>query len=75
MPNEFQKGGTNREPTFRIMFTGPRTAILHADNAAGQVAAKWGMEMLLCRAGALLSALAEWAIACHLLISSAVLLA
>lgn len=38
------KGGTNREPTFRIENTGPCTAILHADNAAGQVAAKMGME-------------------------------
>ncbi|ESH48273.1 ureidoglycolate dehydrogenase [Salmonella enterica subsp. enterica serovar Choleraesuis str. 0006] len=44
MPNEFQKGGTNREPTFRIENTGPCTAILHADNAAGQVAAKMGIE-------------------------------
>lgn len=38
------KGGTNREPTFRFEDTGPCTAILHADNAAGQVAAKMGME-------------------------------
>ncbi|HCH9307273.1 ureidoglycolate dehydrogenase [Salmonella enterica] len=38
------KGGTNREPTFRIENTGPCTAILHADNTAGQVAAKMGME-------------------------------
>ncbi len=37
------KGGTNREPEFRLE-TGPCSAILHADNAAGQVAAKMGME-------------------------------
>lgn len=38
------KGGTNREPEFRLEETGPCSAILHADNAAGQVAAKMGME-------------------------------
>ncbi len=38
------KGGTNREPEFRLGETGPCSAILHADNAAGQVAAKMGME-------------------------------
>ncbi len=42
--NAFQKGGTNREPEFRLEETGPCSAILHADNAAGQVAAKMGME-------------------------------
>ncbi len=36
------KGGTNREPEFRLEETGPCSAILHADNAAGQVAAKMG---------------------------------
>ncbi|MCP6104921.1 Ldh family oxidoreductase, partial [Klebsiella pneumoniae] len=35
---------TNREPEFRLEETGPCSAILHADNAAGQVAAKMGME-------------------------------
>ncbi|HFQ2109351.1 TPA: ureidoglycolate dehydrogenase [Escherichia coli] len=38
------KGGTNREPEFRLEETGPCSTILHADNAAGQVAAKMGME-------------------------------
>ena len=38
------KGGTNREPEFRLEETGPCSASLHADNAAGQVAAKMGME-------------------------------
>ncbi len=39
------KGGTNREPEFRLQETGPCSAILHADNAAGQVAAKMGMDV------------------------------
>ncbi len=39
------KGGTNREPEFRLEETGPCSAILHADNAAGQVAAKWVWNM------------------------------
>ena len=38
------KGGTNHEPEFRLEETGPCSAILYADNAAGQVAAKMGME-------------------------------
>lgn len=38
------KGGTNRHPTFSFEKTGPCSGILHADNAAGQVAAKMGME-------------------------------
>lgn len=42
--NAFQKAATNREPEFRLEETGPCSAILHADNAAGQVAAKMGME-------------------------------
>ncbi|HAT2608500.1 TPA: ureidoglycolate dehydrogenase [Kluyvera intermedia] len=41
------KGGTNRYPEFRYEQTGPCTAILHADNAAGQVAAKAGMEFAI----------------------------
>jgi ureidoglycolate dehydrogenase (NAD+) len=41
------KGGTNRHPEFRFEQTGPCTAILHADNAAGQVAAKAGMEFAI----------------------------
>lgn len=57
------KGGTNREPTFRFEETGPCTAILHADNAAGQVAAKMGMEHAIKIAKKMVSpslALAEW---------------
>lgn len=39
------KGGTNREPEFRLEETGPCSAILHADQCPpGQVAAKMGME-------------------------------
>lgn len=38
------KGGTNCSPEFRVEQTGPCSAILHADNAAGQVAAKKAME-------------------------------
>lgn len=38
------KGGTNRHPTFTFEKNGPCSGILHADNAAGQVAAKMGME-------------------------------
>lgn len=38
------KGGTNRQPNFTFEKTGPCSGILHADNAAGQVAAKMGME-------------------------------
>lgn len=38
------KGGTNRSPQFEYEQTGPCSAILHADNAAGHVAAKMGME-------------------------------
>lgn len=38
------KGGTNCQPEFRFEQTGPCSAILHADNAAGQVAAKTGMD-------------------------------
>ncbi|POP46863.1 ureidoglycolate dehydrogenase [Superficieibacter electus] len=38
------KGGTNCNPTFRFEQSGPCTGTLHADNAAGQVAAKMGME-------------------------------
>ena len=45
------KGGTNREPEFRLEETGPCSAILHADNAAGQVAAKMGMERWSVSAG------------------------
>ncbi|MFK3660172.1 ureidoglycolate dehydrogenase [Scandinavium sp. NPDC088450] len=37
------KGGTNCNPHFNFEQTGPCSAILHADNAAGQVAAKEGM--------------------------------
>ncbi|MCS2150739.1 ureidoglycolate dehydrogenase [Scandinavium manionii] len=37
------KGGTNRKPVFQMEQTGPCSAVLHADNAAGQVAAKRGM--------------------------------
>lgn len=72
------KGGTNREPTSRIENTGPCTAILHADNAAGQVAAQMGMEHAIeiaKKMASRLSALAEWAIAAPSLISSAGLLA
>nr|WP_318382603.1 ureidoglycolate dehydrogenase [uncultured Enterobacter sp.] len=38
------KGGTNRHPEFIFETTGPCSMVLHADNAAGQVAAKMGME-------------------------------
>lgn len=38
------KGGTNLNPAFRFEQTGPCSAVLHADNAAGQVSAKLGME-------------------------------
>ncbi|WP_179110844.1 Ldh family oxidoreductase, partial [Escherichia coli] len=38
------KGGTNREQEYRLDENGPCSAILHADNAAGQDAAKIGME-------------------------------
>jgi len=38
------KGGTNRDPAFVFEQTGPCSLVLHADNAAGQVAAKMGME-------------------------------
>lgn len=38
------RGGTNRSPEFHFEQTGPCSAILHADNAAGQVAAKMAME-------------------------------
>ena len=41
------KGGTNRHPTFSFEKTGPCSGILHADNAAGQVAAKMGMDIRL----------------------------
>ncbi|WP_312816083.1 ureidoglycolate dehydrogenase [Atlantibacter subterraneus] len=38
------RGGTNCHPEFRFEQTGPCSAVLHADNASGQVAAKLGME-------------------------------
>lgn len=56
------KGGTNREPTFRFEDTGPCTAILHADNAAGQVAAKMGMEHAIEIAQKRVSPLSELAV-------------
>lgn len=43
-PNAFQKAAPTAKPEFRLEETGPCSAILHADNAAGQVAAKMGME-------------------------------
>ncbi len=45
------KGGTNRHPTFTFEKNGPCSGILHADNAAGQVAAKMGMEHAIELAG------------------------
>lgn len=42
--NAFQKAAPTAKPEFRLEETGPCSAILHADNAAGQVAAKMGME-------------------------------
>lgn len=38
------KGGTNCNPEFKFVQTGPCSAVLHADNAAGHVAAKLAME-------------------------------
>ena len=42
--NAFQKAAPTANRSFVLRETGPCSAILHADNAAGQVAAKMGME-------------------------------
>ncbi|EGJ02311.1 ureidoglycolate dehydrogenase domain protein [Shigella dysenteriae 155-74] len=39
------KGGTNREPEFRLEETGPCSAILHADNAPDRSRRKWVWNM------------------------------
>ena len=62
------KGGTNREPEFRLEETGPCSAILHADNAAGQVAAKMGMEHAIKTAQLRWSVSAGWVTAAQSLI-------